>query len=108
MGRSGLEKLYLKYCYELGYLPKYKQQPSKVHKLLKDELLKCDMYSEEAKLLAQCKISTSKQLSDYKETLEEKIESLEEKRYQLRLKTKRKIPEDERDFCKKEISDITL
>ena len=108
MGRSGLEKLYLKYCYELGYLPKYKQQPSKVHKLLKDELLKCDMYSEEAKLLAQCKISTSKQLSDYKETLEKKIESLEEKRYQLRLKTKRKIPEDERDFYKKEISDNTL
>lgn len=107
MGRSGLEKLYLRYCYELGYLPRYKQQPSKVHSLLKDELLKCDMYSEEAKLLARCKISTSKELSDYKDKIENRIEFLEEDRYQLRLKTKRQIPNDERDSCKKEISDIT-
>ena len=26
MGRSGLEMLYLRYCYELGYLPKYQQK----------------------------------------------------------------------------------
>lgn len=30
MGRSGLEKLYLRYCYELGYLPKYQQNPTKL------------------------------------------------------------------------------
>lgn len=35
MGRSGLEKLYLRYCYELGYLPKYRQNPTRLHILLK-------------------------------------------------------------------------
>ena len=38
MGRSGLEKLYLRYCYELGYLPKCQQSPTKLHILLKEDL----------------------------------------------------------------------
>ena len=46
MGRTGLEKLYLRYCYELGYLPKYTQRPTKLHIVLKEDLLKCDLYSE--------------------------------------------------------------
>lgn len=36
-GRSGLEKLYLRYCYELGYLPKYRQNPMRLHAVLKEE-----------------------------------------------------------------------
>lgn len=107
MGRSSLEKLYLRYCYELGYLPKYKQNPSKVHSLLKDELLKCEMYSEEAKLLAKHHISDMSELAAHKEMLLTGIGSLEEDRDKLRLKAKRKIPEDERSLCKEEIAGIT-
>lgn len=107
MGRTRLEKLYLRYCYELGYLPKYNQNPSRVHTLLKDELLRCDMYSEEAKLLSRCSISSAEQLDEYKEELETKIESLEDDRYRLRLRAKRRIPEDEKAFCQKEIFEIT-
>ena len=107
MGRTSLEKLYLRYCYELGYLPKYNQNPSRVHTLLKDELLRCDMYSEEAKLLSRCSISSAEQLDEYKEELETKIESLEDDRYRLRLRAKRRIPEDEKAFCQKEIFEIT-
>lgn len=107
MGRSGLEKLYLRYCYELGYLPKYNQHPSKVHRLLKDELLMCDMYSSEAKLLMRQNISTGKELAGYKKQLETEITTLEDERYRLRLKAKRKIPEAEKDFCRSEITEIT-
>ena len=107
MGRSSLEKLYLRYCYELGYLPKYKQNPSKVHSLLKDELLKCEMYSEEAKLLAKHHISDMSELAAHKEMFLTGIGSLEEDRDKLRLKAQRKIPEDERSLCKEEIAGIT-
>lgn len=107
MGRSSLEKLYLRYCYELGYLPRYKQNPSKVHSLLKDELLKCDMYSEEAKLLARHSISDLTELAAHREMILTGIGSLEEDRDKLRLKAKRRIPEDERSLCKKEIAGIT-
>lgn len=107
MGRSGMEKLYLRYCYELGYLPKYTQNPSKVHAVLKDELLKCDMYSSEAKLLAKHNITDMSELKAHKEMLLTGIGSLEEDRDKLRLKVKRKIPEDERSLCKEEIAGIT-
>ena len=101
MGRSGLEKLYLRYCYELGYLPKYTQNAGKVHAVLKDELLKCDMYSEEAKLLAKHSISDDSELKAHKEMLLTGIGSLEEDRDKLGLKAKRKIPEDERSYVRK-------
>lgn len=107
MGRSGLEKLYLRYCYELGYLPKYTQNTSKVHAVLKDEFLKCDMYSEEAKLLVKHNIIDMSELKAHKEMLLTGIGSLEEDRDKLRLKVKRKIPEDERSLCKEEIAGIT-
>ena len=40
MMRSGLERMYLRYCYELGILPKYRQNPMRLHILLKEDLLK--------------------------------------------------------------------
>ena len=107
MGRTGLEKLYLRYCYELGYLPKYRQNASKVHSLLKDELLRCDMYSEEAKLLSREKITNREQLAGHRQKLEARIESLEEKRYELRLNVKKEVPEEEKSLCKSRIADIS-
>ncbi len=107
MGRSGLEKLYLKYCYELGYLPKYRQSSPKVHALLKDELLKCEMYSEEAKLLAKHHISELAELSDYKSNIEVRVDSLEKNREEFRLKVRREIPEGETCLCKEKITGIT-
>lgn len=105
--RSGIEKLYLRYCYELGYLPKYNQRPTKVHKLLKDELLKCEMYSNEAKLLSRMKITTHKELADYKAVVKEKIKTLEDDRYELRLTAKRKVPDEVKRSYKEKISHIS-
>ena len=85
MGRSGLEKLYLRYCYELGYLPKYRQNPTRLHIVLKEDLLKCDQYSEQAKLLS----------------------SITARRDELRKKARRTLPEAEATKTKDEIKQLT-
>ena len=58
---SGLRGLYLRYCYELGYLPKYRKRWNRVHYLLKDDLLRCEQYSKQARLL-ECIISRRKKI----------------------------------------------
>jgi len=62
-----------RYCYELGYLPKYRQNPTRLHIVLKEDLLKCDQYSEQAKLLSRHHISTEEDLSSHQEKVEEKM-----------------------------------
>ena len=107
MGRTGLEKLYLRYCYELGYLPKYTQKPSGLHPLLKEDLLKCEMYSEEAKLLCRNHISTEADLLSYADGLTEKMKDIEEKRGGLRAELKRGLPEDEQRQTRAEIAALS-
>ena len=65
------------------------------------------MYSEEAKLLSREKITTREQLAGHRQKLEARIESLEEKRYELRLNVKKKVPEEEKSLCKGRIADIS-
>ena len=76
----------------------------KVYTIQNQDLKK---FSEEAKLLSRYSISSAEQLAEYKEELETKLESFEDDRYRLRLRAKRKIPEDEKAFCQKEIFEIT-
>ena len=107
MGRSGLEKLYLRYCYELGYLPKYQQNPTKLHILLKEDLLKCDQYSEQAKLLSRYHVDTEKDLSDLMENIEGRMEELSLGRDELRRTARRVLPESEISDAKDRIKDLT-
>lgn len=107
MGRSGLEKLYLRYCYELGYLPKYRQNPTKLHILLKEDLLKCDMYSEQAKLLARYHISTKEDLLLHIGEASGQMQALSERRDELRKVIKRVLPEAEIENAKVEITELT-
>ena len=93
MGRSGLEKLYLRYCYELGYLPKYRQNPTRLHIVLKEDLLKCDQYSEQAKLLSRYHISTEEDLSSHQEKVEGKMADITARRDELRMKARHALPE---------------
>ena len=65
------------------------------------------MYSEEAKLLSREMITTREQLTGHRQKLEARMESLEEKRYELRLTVKRKVPEEEKSLCKGRIADIS-
>ena len=107
MGRSGLEKLYLRYCYELGLLPKYQQNPTKLHILLKEDLLKCDQYSEQAKLLSRYHVDTEKDLSDLMENIEGRMKELSLDRDEFRRTTRRVLPESEIQGAKDKIKDLT-
>ena len=107
MGRSGLEKLYLRYCYELGYLPKYQQNPTKLHILLKEDLLKCDQYSEQAKLLSRYHVDTEKDLSDLMESIEGSIKEHSLDRDDFRRTARRVLPASEISDAKDRIKDLT-
>ena len=107
MGRSGLEKLYLRYCYELGYLPKYRQNPVRLHAVLKEELLKCDLYSEEAKFLARYNISSEEDLEKKMKSLMEDYSSISAQRSELRQKLRRKMPVEEETQCREKVRELT-
>ena len=107
MGRSGLEKLYLRYCYELGYLPKYQQNPTKLHILLKEDLLKCDQYSEQAKLLSKYHVSTDEDLSLLVEKLEDKMQSVSAERDEMRKVSRRNIPIAQIDAARDKVTELT-
>ena len=107
MGRSGLEKLYLRYCYELGYLPKYQQNPTKLHILLKEDLLKCDQYSEQAKLLSKYKVNTDEDLSLLVEKLENKMQSVSAERDEMRKISRRNIPIAQIDAARDKVTELT-
>ena len=107
MGRSGLEKLYLRYCYELGYLPKYQQNTTKLHILLKEDLLKCDQYSEQAKLLSKYRVDTDEDLSHLMERLEEKMQSVSAERDQMRKVSRRNIPIAQIDAARDKVTELT-
>ena len=107
MGRSGLEKLYLRYCYELGYLPKYQQNPTKIHILLKEDLLKCDLYSEQAKLLSKYHVNTDEDLSQLMETIEEKMQSVSAERDEMRKVSRRNIPIAQIDAARDKVTELT-
>ncbi|MBQ9075911.1 MAG: relaxase/mobilization nuclease domain-containing protein, partial [Mogibacterium sp.] len=107
MGRTGLEKLYLHYCYELGYLPKYTQNPTRLHILLKEDLLKCDQYSEQAKLLCKYHVSTEGDLSQLMADIKFKMEELTVVRENLRLTAKRALPEAETERAREDAKELT-
>ena len=107
MGRTGLEKLYLRYCYELGYLPKYRQNPTKLHIVLKEDLLKCDQYSEQAKLLSKYHVNTDEDLSLLMERIEQRLSDAAAERTELKNKTRRILPQAEIDQARQEMFDRT-
>ena len=82
--RGGLQGLYLHYCYLLGYLPKYRQNPKKVYYLYRDDLIKLRSISAEARFLAENQIESKEQLAAKKTGNEKLIESLQTKRCELR------------------------
>lgn len=107
MGRSGLEKLYLRYCYELGYLPKYRQNPTRLHAVLKEDLLKCDQYSEQAKLLSKYHVGTDEDLINLKGILLDRMSIMTSERNDLRNLVRRNIPASEIDAAKEKTAELT-
>lgn len=106
--KSGIYRLYLYYCYKLGYLPKYKKQnTTRIHYYLKEDLMKIDKISMETRLLARENISTIEQLFSYKESVEKEIDSLVDMRESLRRNVRKNSDETEISKIKDKISDST-
>ena len=72
-----------------------------------EDLLKCDQYSEQAKLLSRYHISTEEDLSLHQEDAKAKMADISEKREELRRKVRRKLPEAEITKTKEEIVQLT-
>lgn len=106
--KDGLYRLYLYYCYKLGYLPKYKKQNSaRLHYLLKEDLLKLDRISQETRLLGRENISTDQKLFSYKKSVEDEIKTLTDDRTHLRKTARRNMSDDELSKVKEQVSTIT-
>lgn len=104
---GGLRGLYLHYCYKLGILPKgRKQNYAKLHYLLKDDLMKMDAITKEARLLCRCHIDTAEQLSSYQGSLESEKNELTEQRKGL-YSLSRKLSGEEKEAVKAQLSDIS-
>lgn len=105
---SGLYRLYLYYCYKLGYFPKYKQQnTARMHYLLRDDLMKMEQITKEVRLLGRENISTDEQLFSYKHKVESEIKTLTDDRTHLRKELRRKLSDDELSGVKEKMTDIT-
>lgn len=106
---GGLKGRYLYYCYKLGYLPKYqKRSPTKVHYLLRDDLMKLDELTAQTKLLCKHQIGTAEQLFSYRASVEKEIKALTANRTHLRNEIRRvDIPDESLLAAKAEISEIS-
>lgn len=81
---TGFRALYFHYCYLLGVFPKGKQQNQKrLHFLLREDLIKLDAITQEARLLAEHRIDTAEQLSSYNSELESRIADVTSQQKQL-------------------------
>ena len=81
---TGFRALYFHYCYLLGIFPKNRSQNNtRLHFFLREDLIKLEAISEEARLLARNRIDTAGQLSSYQESLNGKIELLTTERKEL-------------------------
>ncbi len=108
--KGNLYRLYVHYCFLLGYYPDgthRKQNTKKLHYLLKEDLIKLDKITDEVRLLGRENISTDEQLFSYKQKAETQIEKLCADRKILRNKIRTKIDEVELSKAKAEIGDIT-
>ena len=79
----------------------------RLHAVLKEELLKCDLYSEEAKFLARYNIGTEEDLGKKTKSLMEDYSSISAQRIELRQKLRRKMPVEEEAQCREKVRELT-
>ena len=108
--KGSLYNLYLYYCYRLGCFdkPEQRQPPHKLHYLIRQDLMKVEKYSQEARLLGKHHIDTTEQLLLFKESCEKEMDTLTKERKHLRNQERHKdIPESERSEIKSKIATIS-
>jgi len=86
---TGFRALYFHYCYKLGIFPKNRAKSHKyIHWLFREDLIKLDAISKEARLLVVNKIDTTEQLSLYGDNLQAEMKSLINDRKELYKKSR--------------------
>ncbi len=81
---TGFRALYFHYCYLLGVYPKKRRATVKdLHFLLREDLIKLEAITQEARLLARRHIDTAEQLSSYKADVEARIGAVTAERKEL-------------------------
>ena len=88
---GGLRGLYCHYCYLLGYYPKRRAKFYRVSPLLRDDLLKLNYISQEAKMLQKYRIDTMEQLFLFEESISERINQLKEEQKNLTLESRKAV-----------------
>lgn len=102
---SHIYKLYLHYCYLLGYLPKNTQyKPTSPY--LKEDLKKLDELSEQVRYMSKYGIETFDDLYADREKLQGEMDKLIEVRTKLQNKIRRALPA-EKETLREEKSKIT-
>ena len=105
---KGLVALYIHYCYLLGELPKQKPNNREAYAVIKDDVRRARMYSEEAKLLGKYNINTAEELSLFTEGISKKFKALAYDRAKLRNKLRRMHDTEQMQPIKDEISALSL
>lgn len=99
---TGYKALYFRFLYMLGVLPK-KQPTYTVHKKMKKELLKVDLYTEEVLFLSKHKMDSLEDLNEYRTNLIANKEALVQQRYAIYNKMRRAKGDDNDElFLEKE------
>lgn len=78
---KGFRALYYHYCYLLGIFPRDRPQNRKRHHfLLREDLIKMDDISKEARLLSRNHIDTAEELFSYRSSCEDRLKALTDER----------------------------
>ena len=80
---TGFQALYFHYCYLLGIYPRRNPNHKRLHFLLREDLIKMEAISKEARLLTAHDIDTAEQLSLFQGELEAKISQRTDDRKRL-------------------------
>ena len=104
---KGLAALYKHYCYLLGILPKEKPNNREAYAVIREDVKRARMYSEEAKLLGKYNINTAEELSSFTENLSGKFVSLAKERAALRNRLRRMHDSVEMQPIKDKISELS-
>ena len=104
---KGLVALYYHYCYLLGALPKEKPNNREAYAVIREDVKRARMYSEEAKLLGKYDIHTAEQLSSFTKNLSGKFVALAKERAALRNRLRRMHDSVEMQPIKNEISELS-
>ena len=104
---SGLRGRYLHYCYRLGMFQK-RQSPGRVHYLYRDDLLKLNNITAEARLLCTNRIESAEELFAYEKKMESEVKDLCVERKKLYNEKRRAgLTAEEKERIAREGEDLT-